>query len=73
MERWYLIKSGRNVSITPLVRMLLLFRTRNRSMIEDECSVKFVGSYINSCMLYACISSFILLLLSFSIFNVEVS
>ena len=41
-----------NISITPLVRILLVLRTRIKSISVDECSVKFVGSVINCFMLY---------------------
>ena len=43
-----------------------MLRTRIRSISVDECSVKFVGSVINCFMLYSCIKSFILLLLTLS-------
>ena len=40
-------------------------------MSVDECSVKFVGSVINCFMLYSCIRTFILLLLTLSMFMLK--
>ena len=45
-----------NESATPLVTMLVVFRTNIESINEDECSVKCVGSRISWFRLYCCIS-----------------
>ena len=48
-----------------------MLRTRIKSISVDESSVKFVGSVINCFMLYSCIGSFILLLLTLSMFMLK--
>ena len=62
MGQWYRTWSGMKRSISSLWRILLSFRIRNKSMRDEELSVKWVGSVMICLKLYWYIRSFNLLL-----------